>query len=331
MKRAAAAGSAFLALVAAALAVGACGSDAGSDDRFDLMLDYVVNPDHAGIYTATDKGYFDDEGLDVEIRLPPDPAAPIKQVAAGRVDLAISYQPEVVLAREQGLDVVAVAALVNGPLTSLISLPAAGIDDPADLEGTTVVDAGIPYQSAYLRTILDNAGVDPDTVEEVNVGFNLVPPLLSGKADAMLGGFLNVEGVQLEADGENPRVVPVDELGVPPYDELVLVADAERVRDDPGQIEDFLAALERGTEDAVADPSLATKVIVDAVDRLDPALTRKQIDATLPLLQPEDGKPFGYMDADEWQAFSDYMAEEGQVDEAPPADELMTDDLLPDR
>lgn len=89
--------------------------------------------------------------------------------------------------------------------------------------------------------------------------------------------------------------------------------------------------MERGTEDAVADPSLATKVIVDAVDRLDPALTRKQIDATLPLLQPEDGKPFGYMDADEWQAFSDYMAEEGQVDEAPPADELMTDDLLPDR
>lgn len=329
MKRALAATGALAALVGTSLALGACGGDASSDERFDVMLDYVVNPDHAGIYVADERGYFDDEGLDVELRVPPDPAAPIKQVAAGRVDLAISYEPEVVLAREQGLDVVAVAALVNGPLTSLISLPAAGIDDPADLGGKTVVYAGIPYQEAYLRSILDEADVDPGTVEDVNVGFNLVPPLLSGKADAMLGGFLNVEGVQLEADGEDPRVVPVDQLGIPTYDELVLVAAAERVRDDPGQIEDFLAALERGTEDAAADPAAATDAIVTAGDRLDPALTRKQIDATLPLLQGGGGKPYGYMDPAEWQAFSDFMAAEGQVDEAPPADELLTNELLP--
>ncbi len=329
MKRALAAAGALAALVGTSLALGVCGGDASSDERFDVMLDYVVNPDHAGIYVADERGYFDDEGLDVELRVPPDPAAPIKQVAAGRVDLAISYEPEVVLAREQGLDVVAVAALVNGPLTSLISLPAAGIDDPADLGGKTVVYAGIPYQEAYLRSILDEADVDPGTVEDVNVGFNLVPPLLSGKADAMLGGFLNVEGVQLEADGEDPRVVPVDQLGIPTYDELVLVAAAERVRDDPGQIEDFLAALERGTEDATADPVAATDAIVAAGDRLDPALTRKQIDATLPLLKGGGGEPYGHMDPAEWQAFSDFMAAEGQVDEAPPADELLTNELLP--
>jgi len=329
MRRVARAAAGLATLIGAALALGACGSDAASDERFDLMLDYVVNPDHAGIYMAESEGYFDDEGLDVELRVPPDPAAPLKQVAAGRVDLGISYEPEVALAREQGLDVVAVAALVQSPLTSLISLPAAGIDDPADLEGKTVVTAGIPYQSAYLETILDDAGVDPASVEEVNVGFNLVPPLLSGKADAMLGGFLNVEGVQLTHDGEDPRVVPVDELGVPTYDELVLVADGERVREDPGQIEDFIAALQRGTDDAVADPAAATDVIVDAGDGLDLALTRKQIDATLPLLEADPGKPYGYMDPAEWQRFAEYLAEQGQIDEAPKADELLTNDLLP--
>ena len=326
MRRALVAASVLL----AATALAACGGGgAAEDERFDLMLDYVVNPDHAGIYVAAERGYFADEGLEVEPRVPSDPAAPIKQVAAGQVDLAISYEPEVVLARAQGIDVVAVAALANGPLTSLISLPAAGIEEPADLEGTTVVDAGIPYQSAYLQTILEDAGVDPAGVEEVNVGFNLVPPLLSGRADAMLGGFLNVEGVQLEADGENPRVVPVDQLGVPTYDELVLVADGERVREDPGQIEAFLAALARGTEGAVDDPEAATDAIVEAGERLDRELTRKQIDATLPVLAARPGKPYGYMDAERWQAFADYLAAEGQVDEAPSATELLTNELLP--
>ncbi len=119
-----------LAVLLAALAVAACGSGGSGSggDRFDLALDFYVNPDHAGIYTALENGYFEDAGLDVRPQVPSDPSAPIKQVAAGRVDLAISYEPEVVLARDQGLDVVAVAALVNGPLTSLISLPEAGIE-----------------------------------------------------------------------------------------------------------------------------------------------------------------------------------------------------------
>ena len=329
MRRALSAALVLVAVIAAPLGLGACGGDAATDERFEVMLDFVVNPDHAGIYMAQERGYFSDEGLDVTLRVPADPAAPIKQVAAGQVDLAISYEPEVVLARDQGIDVVAVAALVNGPLTSLISLPAAEIDDPADLAGKTVVDAGIPYQSAYLKTILDDAGVDPDSVNEVNVGFNLIPPLLSGRADAMLGGFLNVEGVQLEDEGEDPRVVPVDRLGVPTYDELVLVADGERVRDDPGQIEAFIAALERGTAAAVADPTAATDAIVAAGERLDPELTHKQIDATLPLLAARPGKPYGYMDPQRWQAFADYMAAQDQVDATPSADELLTNELLP--
>jgi len=336
-----AAGVLALALLVA-IPVG-CGDDeepsVGSPERFDLALDFSINPDHAGIYTALEEGYFDEAGLDVRPQVPSDPSAPIKQVAAGQVDLAISYEPEVMLARDQGLDVVAVGALVHGPLTSLISLPEAGIDEPADLAGKTVVTAGIPYQSAYLETILRDAGVDSGSVEEVAVGFNLLQPLLAGRADAMLGGFLNVEGVDLAERGENPRVVPVDRLGIPTYDELVLVADGDRLREDPEPIRAFLAALERGTLAAAGDPDAATEALLAVDDALDPELTRAQVDATLPRLllprlptpvgEEQAGPPFGYMDPAQWRRFGAFLAEEEQIDAPPSPEDLLTNDLLP--
>jgi putative hydroxymethylpyrimidine transport system substrate-binding protein len=318
--------------LATALVLAACGNDGGggeSGEPFDLTLDFYVNPDHAGIYTALDRGYFADAGLEVAPQVPSDPAAPIKQVAAGRTDLAISYEPEVVLARDQGLDVVAVATLVNGPLTSLISLPEAGIESAADLAGKTVVTAGIPYQAAYLDTILERAGVDPGSVERVDVGFNLLQPVISGRADAMFGGFLNVEGVDLAERGLEPRVVPADRLGVPTYDELVLVAQGERFEADPEPIREFLAALERGTYAAARDPEAATAALLDAGDGLDPELTRAEVDKTLPRLLPPGDMPYGWMDPRRWQRFADYLYEAGQVDSRPDADDLLSNDLLP--
>ncbi len=318
-----------LAAFAALAAVGCGGEDGSGATQFDLALDFYVNPDHAGIYEGIDRGYFQEAGLDVSAQVPSDPSAPIKQVAAGRVDLAISYEPEVMLARNQGLDVVAVAALVNGPLTSLISLPAAGIAGPADLAGKTVVTAGIPYQAAYLRTILAGAGVDPGSVDQVDVGFNLMPPLISGRADAMFGGFSNVEGVDLAERGLDPTVVPVDRLGVPTYDELVLVADADRLREDPEPIRKFIAALARGTAAAERDPAAATQALLDAGDGLDPRLTRAEVDATLPHLVPPNGDRYGYMDPGAWARFSRYLATNGLIDAPQPASELLTNDLLP--
>lgn len=317
-------------LIAAVILAAGCGDkSAAGTEPFDLALDFYVNPDHVGIYEALDEGLFAGAGLDVNPRVPSDPSAPIKQVASGRVDLAISYEPEVILARDQGLDVVAVAALVNGPLTSVISLPAAGIEGPADLAGKTVVTAGIPYQTAYLQTILRKARVDPASVDQVDVGFNLLQPLLAGRADAMLGGFLNVEGVDLAERGENPTVVPVDQLGIPTYDELVLVADADRLREDPGPIRDFIAALAEGTADARDDPAGATAALLTAAPDLDPDLTRAEIDKTLPLLVPERGKPYGYMDPGQWEHFAAFLAAQGQINSAPSAAEMLDDGLLP--
>jgi putative hydroxymethylpyrimidine transport system substrate-binding protein len=327
-----------IALAASVLGLAACGeksepSSVADAEPFDLALDFYVNPDHAGIYTAIERGYFGAAGLDVTPRVPSDPSAPIKQVAAGRADLAISYEPEVLLAEDQNLEVIAVAALVDEPLTTLISLPAAGIAAAADLQGKTVATAGIPYQRDYLEQILAGAGLSIENVSVVDVGLNLLPAIVGGSADAILGGFQNIEGVDLTERGLSPNVVGVEELGVPSYDELVLVANRETLDENAEKIRLFISALEKGTRDAVADPAAATEAILKAGQGLDPKLTRAETDATLPLLAAAQGgknpEPYGYMDPDEWEKFAGFFSAAGQIDGVPPVEDVLTNEFLP--
>ena len=325
----------WAAILAAATLLAGCGEKEERTGQADaepveLALDFYVNPDHAGIYRALASGHFDEAGLDVTPRVPSDPSAPIRLVAAGEADLAISYEPEVLIARDQGQPVVAVAALVGQPLSSLISLPEAGIRTPMDLRDKTIATAGIPYQTAFLDAILEEERIERSEVDQVDVGLGLLPAVLSGKADAMLGGFLNIEGVDLAERGRDPRVVPVDELGIPTYDELVLVANEETVAEDPEAIRLFIAALERGTEEAAGDPEAATEAILDAGDGLDPKLTGAEVEATLPLLLPEsDRRPFGYMNPREWEEFAGFLADQGVIATRPDVNEALTNDLLP--
>ena len=328
--------AALLAAASLAIGIAACGD--GDDattgtptnpQSFTLDLDWYVNPDHAGIYTALDRGYFKRAGLDVKPQVPSDPSAPIKEVAAGRVDLAISYEPEVLLAAERGLDVEAVAAVVDSPLTSLISLPRGAIASPADLNGKTVGTAGIPYQSDYLVTILETAGLSPSSAEEVNVGLNLLPAVISGRVDAILGGFRNIEGVDLRLRGLAPRVIPVDQLGVPTYDELVLVARKSTVDDHPEAIRAFISALARGTDYARGHPQEAANAVLSAGKGLDPMQTRAEVLATLPLLAPPHGRAYGYMDPAAWRAYAQWMAEHDLISSAPAPSAVLTNELLP--
>jgi len=323
-----------LAVLALALALAACGekSEEASGERqgFSLTLDFYPNPDHAGIYMAQKLGYFEEAGLDVSIDAPSDPAAPVKQVAAGRTDLAISYEPEVALAREQGLDVVAVGALVNRPLTSLIWLAESKIKGVGDLKGKTIATAGIPYQDAFLKTILARVKLTPDDVKAVNVGFGLLPALIGSSAQAMLGGYSNVEGVDLRERGKAPVVTPVDQLGVPTYDELVFVANREKLEEDPDKFRLFLAALQRGTEAAAEKPGEATTAITEANPDLEPKLAAAEVEATLPLLSARSGdQPFGYMNPEEWEAFAGWMRDNGLIQSLPKTSELLDNGYLP--
>jgi putative hydroxymethylpyrimidine transport system substrate-binding protein len=321
------------ALIALSLALAACGQKSEDTstaaEPVSLTLDFYANPDHAGIYMAQKLGYFEAAGLDVSIDAPADPAAPLKLVAAGRSDLAISYEPEVVLAQEENLGLVAIAALVNRPLTSMIWLRKSGIKSVAGLKGKTVAYAGIPYQEAFLKTILARVQLTPADVKAVNVGFGLLPALVGGSAEAMLGGYSNVEGVDLRERGKQPVVTPVDKLGVPTYDELVLVANRRKLEEDPEKYRLFIAALERGTDAAVAQPKAATKAILEANDGLEPKLTEAEMTATLPLLGARSkGQPFGYMDPAEWQTFAGWMRDNGLIANLPTAAELLSNAYL---
>jgi putative hydroxymethylpyrimidine transport system substrate-binding protein len=335
--------AAAIALLALALGLAACGekNEGGGAERqpFSLTLDFYPNPDHAGIYMAQKLGYFADAGLDVDIHTPSDPAAPIKQVAAGRTDLAISYEPEVILANEQGLDVVAVAALVDRPLTSMLWLKKSKIGEIGGLRGKTIATAGIPYQDAYLKTILARANLSPSDVNVVNVGYGLLPAIVGGRAEAMLGGFRNVEGVDLRLRGKNPVVTPVDELGVPTYDELVLVAQRRRLEEDPGAIRLFLAALARGTAAAVKSPNATVEALLEANPDLDRRLTAAEVTATLPLLNPPrpesdssaPGTPYGYMQPIDWGRFILWMRDNGLIASRPALSALLSNEYLPGR
>ena len=328
------------ALVACSLMIGlllaGCGekketltASGAKPEQLDLMLDYFPNADHAGIYAAEGGGHFKDVGLDVRIRQPADPAAPIKQVAAGKVDLAVSYQPELLRARDRGLRVISVAALVQRPLTSIISLPKAGIRTPADLAGKRVGTAGIDYQSAYLKTILEDAGVDPESVEERNVGFGLTPALLTRKVDAVLGAFWNYEGTELRLRKKRPQVIRVEAAGVPTYNELVIVANEDALERDGDRIRRFIAALALGTADLARSPDLAIRGLLDANKDLDAKLQREVVRVTLPLFVGPRGKPYGYQDPVQWAAFARWMRANDLLRKLPNASGAFTNELLP--
>jgi putative hydroxymethylpyrimidine transport system substrate-binding protein len=326
----------LLLAAACAVAVAGCGEKTESTgpakrESVRLMLDFFPNADHAGIYAAQGTGAFNRAGLDVSIQTPSDPSAPLKLLAAGRVDLAISYEPELLLARDQGQKLVAVGALVQKPLTSVMSIGRHAIASPKQLTGKTVGTAGIPYQSAYLKAILGDAGVDPASVKEVNVGFNLVPAMLSGRVDATLGAYWNYEGIQLQQQHKRPKIIRMENAGVPTYDELVIVARQDELTTEGGaKVRRFMRALAQGMKSLKQDPNTGIAPLLRANRDLDRRLQEASVKATMPVFFPADtSKPFGYMNAAEWVTYGDWMARNRLLRKPPDAARALTNEFLP--
>jgi putative hydroxymethylpyrimidine transport system substrate-binding protein len=283
------------------------GSAAGAQ-QFTLMLDWFPNADHVGIYQALAEGDFTKADLDVHIQIPSNPADPLRLLAAGKVDAAISYEPEVLLARNQGLPLVSVAAIVQEPLTSIVSVGSKHITNPAQLRGKKVGDAGIPYQHAYLETILAKAGVPSSSVKEINVGDNLVPAMLSGRVDATLGSFWNYEAIQLAQLHKHPNVIHMEDVGVPTYDELVVVVRKSTIVNHPDVVRRFVQALARGYESSRRNPPAAVANLVHASPGLDPKLQLASVRATLPAFFPSNpSDPWGWQDPAQWNAYGQWM------------------------
>jgi putative hydroxymethylpyrimidine transport system substrate-binding protein len=298
-----------------ALALAACGEkkdvlspSPGSAQQLTLMLDWVPNADHVGIYQALAEGDFSNAGLDVRVQIPTDPATPLELVAAGKVDVAISYEPELLLARNRGLPLVSVAAIVQKPLTSIVSLRSKHIRTAAQLRGKTVGDAGIGYQRAYLQTILAHAHVPTSKVKEVDVGTDLVPAMLSGRVDATLGAYWNYEAIQLAQRHKHPNVIRMDRVGVPTYDELVLVVRRSTIANSSNEIRRFVQALARGYEAVRRDPAAGVASLVRANPGLGQKLQLASVRATLPVFFPSDSsEPWGWQDPTQWNAYGQWM------------------------
>ena len=311
-----------LLLAAAALACVAFAR--GSAQKMTLTLDWTPNPDHVGFYDARDTGLFSDAGLDVTIRAPSDPAAPLKLVGVGRSDLAVSYEQELFFAAAKKLPVVAVAAVVPQPLNSFMSIEPR-VKTLDDLRGKTIGVTGVPSDYATITS----AGL-AGKVKVVNVGYNLLPALLAHRVDAVLGVYRNVEGVQLQLRGLHPTIIPVDRAGVPSYDELVLVASKTRLEDAAyrSEVRRFVAAFLAGTADARAHPRRAL-AILKSVTASDPKFLARATPATLRLLAGPNG--VGCLSVTAWQRFGEWMHAHGLLKRRIPASSVATTQFLPTR
>jgi putative hydroxymethylpyrimidine transport system substrate-binding protein len=319
-----------VAAAVAALVVLAPAAFAGGTQKLTVTLDWTPNPDHVGIYDARDTGLFARAGLDVTIRSPSDPTAPLKLVGVGRSDLAVSYEQELFFAAAKRLPVVAVAAVVPQPLNSFMAIEP-NVRSLRDLKGKTIGITGVPSDYATLDTALHSVGLTRTQLKIVTVGYNLLPALLAHRVDAILGVYRNVEGIQLQLRGLHPTIIPVDQAGVPSYDELVLVANKTRLHDDPhyhSAVKRFVGAFLAGTADARSNPSRAL-AIMKKVTASDPKFLARAVPATLRLLAGSKG--IGCLSLDAWQRFGDWMHTTNLLTKPIAAASLVTPSFLPSR
>jgi putative hydroxymethylpyrimidine transport system substrate-binding protein len=295
-----------------------------------LTLDWTPNPDHVGLYYARDTGLFDKAGLDVTIRPPSDPTAPLKLVAAGKSDLAISYEQELFFAGARKLPVVAVAAVIPQPLNSIMAIDAK-IRSVGDLKGRTIGIAGVPADYASLDTVLSRADLSRKDVRIANVGYNLLPALLSRKVDAIIGVYRNIEGVELRHRGLKPTIIPLQRAGVPTYDELVLVASATRLRSDAAyadSVRRFVGAFLAGSAQARSHPEMSLS-IMRKVTSGDKKVLAETTPATLELLAGPKG--VGCLSQTAWARFGAWMYDRGLLKTRVAASTMMTTRYLPSR
>jgi putative hydroxymethylpyrimidine transport system substrate-binding protein len=320
--------AAALAAAAAALTMtlAACGSSgggsAGSSGKAltstTVLLDWFPNPDHIALYTAQHDGDFAAQGLNVTFQSPSSTTDALKLVSIGKVPLAISYEPDVITgATDPAMNATAVAALVPVPLDSLIISGKAGVANPGALAGKTVGTDGDPTSAAIYKLILARYGLSATKTTLVTVSEGLIPAMISGKVAAIIGGYRNVEAVQLKAAGLNPEVYPVNEEGVPNYDELVVVANKSRLASDTAyrtMVREFLAGLAKGSASAQASPAAADTALAPVAKGYSPTLLKQMVGVTAPLLANSGG--FGAMSAADWQSFADWMLKAGLITKA---------------
>lgn len=288
-------------------------------DKMTLLLDWFINPDHGPIIVAQEKGYFAEQGLDVEIIAPADPSDPPKLVAAGSGDLAVSYQPSLHLQVEAGLPLVRVGTLIATPLNCLLVLKDGPIKKISDLKGGKIGFSVSGVDEAVLGTILKTNGLSLSDVELINVNWSLSPSLMSKQVDAVIGAYRNFELNQMEIEGIEGKCFYVEEEGLPAYDELIYVANPKMM--DADKVQRFLAATEKATQFIVNHPAESWTVFSSTSKELQDALNAKAWTDTLPrfALRPSA------LDIGRYKRFEAFMFEAGLIKSVKPVSDLAID------
>jgi len=282
-----------------------------ASEKVTVVLDWFVNPDHGPLFVAHEKGFFSQRGLDVEFHVPSNPNDPPKFAAAKKADIAVSYQPQHHLHVDQGLPLIRFATLVATPLNTLVVLADSDIKNIADLKGKTVGYSIGGFETVLLKVMLEREGLSLDDIKLVNINFSLSPSLFSGATDAVIGAFRNFELNQMDIEGRPGRAFYVEEHGIPPYDELILVAHRDYVT--KPKLRKFVDAMEAGVQFMVNHPEESWKLFIRG---------RKDLDNRLNLLAWRDTLPRfalrpGALDRARYKRFAEFLKKQALIKKIP--------------
>lgn len=321
-------------LTAALLLTGCAGVSEGSQEsssdgelkELDVILDWYPNALHAFLYVAMEKGYYEEEGLKINICFPSNANDAISLVAAGQADIGLYYQQDVIQARaDQGIPVKSIGAIVQGPLNIVLSLKDKNINSPEDLVGKKVGYASTELSEAIVKSIMENVGAAYEDVTMIDVGFDLMSSMTTGNVDATIGCLVNHEVPQMEEEGFEINWFNLDDYGVPTYYESVFLANDQTIANDSETLQAFLRASAKGFADMKADPEEALAILLANQNEenfpLTEAVERRSIETLLPMMETENVNFLSQSDAC-WQENIDWMLEQGLIDEKVTVDDV---------
>ena len=295
------------------------------DEKLTLLLDWFVNPDHGPLIIAQEKGYFAEQGLAVETIAPADPSAPPKLVAAGKADLAISYQPQLHLQIDQGLPLIRIGTLVATPLNCLLVLADGPITDLSALKNKKIGFSVAGVEEALLTTMLGRHGLSLSDIELINVNFSLSPALMSGQVDAVIGAFRNFELNQMDIEGVAGKCFYIEEEGIPAYDELIYIANSETLAQNRDSFKKFIQATEKATQFIINNPTESWQIFAATAPELQDELNQRAWHDTLPrfALRPSA------VDYGRYARFQDFLKSAHLISQTVPLSSLTTDITAP--
>ena len=301
-------------------------AESGELKELDVVLDWYPNALHAFLYVAMEKGYYAEEGLKVNIRFPSNTNDALSLVAAGKAEVGLYYQHDVILSRaNQNVPVKSIGAVVQGPLNIVLSLKEKNITSPSDLVGKTIGYAGTELSEALIRSIMQYVGADYSDVTMIDVGFDLMSSMTTGNVDATIGCLVNHEVPQMEEEGFEVNWFDLDDYGVPTYYEGVFLANDEAIANDSETLAAFLRASYKGFTDMQANPTEALNVLLANQNEenfpLSETVERSSINVLLPIMETEDAQFLSQSD-ECWQENIDWMLEQGLISSAPSLDDV---------